>query len=218
VRSEIGRRSLLCSAAALVAAFAQSRSAFAAASAAVPLSPADQEVVQQAQTYLQNLGPLTANFLQVAPDGSTRTGKAWLQRPGKMRFQYDPPDRQLLVAGFGLLVFHDPAVNQTTNLPLSATPLGILLAKQVELSGDVTVTGVGHQPGEVLITMIRTGKAEQGNLTLVFSTDPMELRQWAVTDAQARVTRVSLYDITPGGPFRNSLFEYNDLTSPGSGD
>ncbi len=178
--------------------------------ASAPLSADDKALLAQVETYLNGQTALTANFLQVAADGSTRTGKAWLERPGKMRFEYDPPDPQLLVAGFGLLVYRDPALDQTTNIPLGSTPLGILLAKHVDFSkGDVTVTQVARQPGEDDITLIRTGKAAEGSLTLVFGTSPLELRQWQVLDAQGRQTRVSLYDIAPGGPFPDSLFQYN---------
>ncbi len=182
---------------------------------ATPLSAADQALITQAEAYLNGQSALTANFLQVAADGSTRTGKAWLERPGKMRFEYDPPDQQLLVAGFGLLVYRDPQLNQTTNIPLGSTPLGILLAKHVDLSsGSVTVTKVERDPGEDQITMIRTGKPAEGTLTLVFGTNPLQLRQWQVTDAQGRQTRVSLYDVLPGGPFPDSLFQYNTGEAP----
>lgn len=184
---------------------------------AMPLSAADQALISQIQTYLNGLTALTANFLQVAADGSTRTGKAWLQRPGKMRFEYDPPDPQLLVAGFGLLVYHDPALDQTTNIPLSATPLGILLSQHVVLSGDVRVTGIQQGLGEIDITLIRTGHAAQGSLTLVFGTNPLQLRQWQVVDAQQRETRVSLFDIAPGGPFPDSLFTYQGQSPIQSG-
>jgi outer membrane lipoprotein-sorting protein len=175
---------------------------------AAPLSQDDQGLIVQVENYLNGLTALTANFLQVAADGSTRTGKAWLQRPGKMRFAYDPPDPQLLVAGFGLLVYNDPELGQTTNIPLSATPLGILLAQHVVLSGAVTVTRIQRNPGEVDITLIRTGKAAAGSLTLVFGTGPLELRQWQVLDAQNRQTRVSLYDIASGGPFPDAMFTF----------
>ncbi len=177
-------------------------------------SAADKVLISEVESYLNGQTAITANFLQVAADGSTRTGKAWLQRPGKMRFAYDPPDPQLLVAGFGLLVYHDPQLDQTTNIPLGSTPLGILLSKHVDLNGDVTVTGINRQPGEDDITLTRTGKAAAGSLTLVFGTDPLELRQWVVDDAQGKQTRVSLYDIAAGGPFPDSLFEYNTGTSP----
>jgi outer membrane lipoprotein-sorting protein len=187
---------------------ARAKSLSPAAAPPLTLSAADQALVSQIEAYLNGLKALTANFLQVASDGSTRTGKAWLQRPGKMRFEYDPPDPQLLVAGFGVLVYNDPQLGQTTNIPLSATPLGILLAQHVVLSGGVTITDIQRNPGEVELTLIRTGKAAAGSLTLVFGTNPLELRQWQVLDAQNRETRVSLYDITPGGPFPDSLFEF----------
>ncbi len=188
-----------------------------ALAASAPVSAADQALLTQVQNYLNSLTALTASFLQVAADGSTRTGKAWIQRPGKMRFEYDPPDPQLLVAGFGLLVYHDPELDQTTNIPLSATPLGILLANHVVLTGGVTVTNIERDPGEDQITLIRTGKANEGSLTLVFGTAPLELRQWIVTDAQAKQTRVSLYDVTPGGPFPDSLFTYQGSSPIQSG-
>ena len=65
---------------------------------------------------------LKAHFLQVAPNGAISQGTAWLDRPGRMRFQYDPPSPLLLVAGHGLVVFHDKSLNQTSNIPLSAGP------------------------------------------------------------------------------------------------
>jgi outer membrane lipoprotein-sorting protein len=199
--------------ASVLGAFLLAPSAMAQATPFVP-DAADQSLIARIETYLNDQTSITANFLQVAADGSTRTGKAWLQRPGKMRFQYDPPDPQLLVAGFGLLVYRDPDLDQTTNIPLGSTPLGILLAKHVDLSGSVTVTNVQQEPGEDSISLIRTGKAAEGSLTLVFGTDPLELRQWVVDDAQGRETRVSLYDIAAAGPFPDSLFEYNTGSSP----
>ena len=179
------------------------------------LTPADQTLISQVETYLNKQTGLTANFLQVAADGSTRTGKAWLERPGKMRFEYDPPDKQLLVAGVGLLVYYDPQLDQTTNIPLGSTPLGILLAEHVNLnSAGVVVTNMQVQPGEDDITLIRKDKAGAGSLTLEFGTNPLELRQWVVVDAQGRQTRVSLYDVVPGGPYPDSLFQYNTGSSP----
>ncbi len=201
--------------AALAAAWSLSAGPACAQTTPLHLSAAGQTLLAQVEAYLNDQKGLTANFLQVAADGSTRTGKAWLERPGKMRFEYDPPDKQLLVAGYGLLVYHDPDLNQTTNIPLASTPLGILLAKHVDLnSGGVVVTNIQRQPGEDDITLIRKDKPAAGSLTLVFGTAPLELRQWVVNDAQGRQTRVSLYDIVPGGPYPNSLFQFNSGSAP----
>lgn len=178
------------------------------------------EALSRISAYLNSLHAVKARFVQVGPNGGVRTGTAILQRPGKMRFQYDKPDQQLVVAGFGLLVYHDPKLNQTTNIPLSATPLGILLAKHVTLSGAVTVTNVSTPPGEIEATLVRTGKAAQGHLTLIFSTDPLTLRQWRVTDAQGRTTQVTLYNLHKIKPLPNKAFEFvqgytNETPEPG---
>lgn len=172
------------------------------------LTPAEQKLVSDIEAYLNSLTSLKAKFLQIAPDGSVSQGLAWMERPGRMRFQYDPPSPYLLVAGHGLLVFHDSRLDQTTNILLSSTPLGILLAPHVQLSGAVTITGFQQQSGEIDLTLVRTAKPEAGSLTLVFSTNPLQLRQWAVRDAQDKVTRVSLYDVELGGHFPNRLFTY----------
>lgn len=181
----------------------------------LPLTPADNALILKVEAYLNAQKGLTANFLQVSANGATRSGKAWLERPGKMRFAYDSPDQQLLVAGFGLLVYHDPQLGQTTDIPLSATPLGILLAPHVNLeSAGVYVTAIDRQPGQVNITLVRRGKEAAGSLTLTFSTDPLELVAWTIQDAQGQQTSVHLYDVAPGGPFPDSLFQYNPPSPP----
>lgn len=179
------------------------------------LSGADQELVSQIDAYLNSQSAITANFLQVADDGSTRTGKAWMERPGRMRFEYDAPDPQLLLSGGGALIYHDPELNQTTNIPLGSTPLGILLAQHVDLDlAGIEITNIDREPGEYDITLARRGKETLGNLTLVFSANPLELRQWVVTDAQGHQTRVSLYDIAPTGPLPELLFEFSLPANP----
>jgi outer membrane lipoprotein-sorting protein len=174
------------------------------------LSAQDRADIARVEKYLNGMKALTARFLQVAPDGTTSEGKAWLVRPGRLRFQYDPPSPVLLVAGHGLMVFYDAQLNQTTNLPLSATPLGLLLQENLRLSGDVTVTGITRLPGQLQVTMVRTATPGDGSLTLIFADDPLALRQWVVVDGQHQETRVSLFDIQFGGSYPDSLFEFVD--------
>ena len=127
-----------------------------------------------------------------------------------MRFQYDPPSPLLLVAGHGLVVFHDKSLNQTSNIPLSKTPLGILLADHVRLQGDVTVTGMQRLPGQIQVSLVRTASPGDGTLTLIFADNPLTLRQWTVLDAQRQETRVTLYNVETGGQFDPKLFEFID--------
>jgi outer membrane lipoprotein-sorting protein len=176
----------------------------------VPLSAQDRSDIARIQTYLDGMRSLKARFLQVAANGSTASGTAWLDRPGKMRFEYDAPSPLLLVANHGLLVFHDDQLRQTTNVPIGSTPLGILLAEHVVLSGDVTVAGIDRQPGQLQITLVRTASPAEGNLTLVFADNPLALKQWAVVDGQRQETRVSLFDVELDGKFDQKLFDFND--------
>jgi outer membrane lipoprotein-sorting protein len=171
---------------------------------------ADSADLARIQTYLNGLHALKAHFLQIAPSGAVSEGTAWLERPGRMRFQYDPPSPFLLVAGHGMLIFHDAQLNQTTNIPIGQTPLGILLSDNVVLSGDVTVTAMQRLPGQIQVSLIRTGKAADGTLTLVFSDNPLALKQWSVLDAQRQETRVTLYNVELGGSFDSNLFNFVD--------
>jgi outer membrane lipoprotein-sorting protein len=177
---------------------------------ATPLTAQDQADLRRIEIYLNGIHTLKARFEQIAPDGAPSGGVVWLQRPGKMRFQYDPPSPFLLVAGYGLLVFHDSQLQQTSNIPLGRTPLGLLLQDNLTLSGGITVTHIVRYPGQIQVTLLRTASPNEGTLTLIFADNPLALRSWIVVDAQRRATRVSLYDIQLGGTFDQSLFSYID--------
>ena len=187
----------------------------AAAPVAARLTPENRADLGRIEAYLNAIGTLKAHFLQIAPDGSTAEGTAWMQRPGRMRFQYDPPAPLLLIAGHGVFVYYDRELRQVTNIPLGQTPLGILLGEHVAFTGEVTVTGFEHLPGQIQVTLVRTGSPGDGSLTLVFSDKPLALRQWAVTDAQRQETRVTLYDVELGGTFDQDLFTFNPSDYPG---
>jgi outer membrane lipoprotein-sorting protein len=182
----------------------------AAAPTPAPLTPQDSADLARIEAYLNGIHTLKARFLQVAPDGATAEGIAWMQRPGRMRFQYDPPNPLLLVAGHGLFVYYDRELRQVTNIPLGQTPLGILLAKHISLSGDVTVTGFERLPGQLQVTLVRTASPGDGSLTLVFSDNPLQLRQWTVLDARRQETRVTLYNVELGGTFDQDMFTLVD--------
>ena len=171
--------------------------------------------IARIEAYLNGLRSLKARFLQIAPNGQTAQGTAWLVRPGRMRFEYDPPSPLLLVAGHGLFVFRDNELRQTTNIPLGRTPLGILLADHIQLSGPVTITNYQHQGGTIEVTVVRTETPGEGSLTLVFQDSPLLLREWIVTDAQRRETRVSLFNMELGGSFPDSLFTFVDPSTMG---
>ena len=198
--------SLALSAAAPLEAFAQGA-----------LSAQDRADIARVEAYLNTITTLKARFQQIAPDGAVTGGTAWIDRPGRMRFQYDPPAPFLLVGGHGLLVFNDSKLQQTSNIPIGRTPLGLLLADNLKLSGDVTVTGVTRFPGQLQVSLYRTATPGDGTLTLIFADNPLALRSWRVVDAQRRETRIALFDVQLGGHFDQSLFSFVDPHALDSG-
>lgn len=177
-----------------------------AQTAPVQLRPADQGWVSRIEDTLGKVTTLQARFRQTAADGSTTSGTATLDRPGRMRFDYDKPSPLLLVANDGRVVFQDRSVDQVTTLPLDRTPLGLLLRPEFKLSGDVTVTGFEHRDGQIRVQLVRTQSAGEGSLTLVFSDAPLALLGWSVVDAQGRTTTIALSDVHLGGTVSQSLF------------
>lgn len=177
----------------------------------------DRVTIAAVEAYLNGIKRLRAKFLQVAPNGAISGGTMWLDRPGKMRFDYDPPAPFLLVANYGILLYHDKQLDQTSNIPLSQTPLGILLSDRVRLSGDVQVTGIDRLPGEVVLRIQRTGSPGDGSLALSFIDKPLTLRQWTVTDPQRQETRVTLLNPEAGGSFDAKLFEFKAPSGPFGG-
>ncbi len=180
-------------------------------------SPQDLADLARIEVYLNSVRTLRARFAQSAPDGDVTQGVALLQRPGRMRFQYDAPSPFLLIANAGILFFHDSQLRQTTNIPLSRTPLGILLADRATLSGDVAVTRFARLTGQIQVTLVRTANPGEGTLTLVFSDSPLTLRQWTIVDQQGKQTRVTLSNLEPGVAIDAKQFDYSALPTTSGG-
>lgn len=180
---------------------ARAQGAAATPQAAV-LKPTDAGWIARVQDALNAIHTIKARFQQIAPDGTRSTGQAWLDRPGKMRFDYDKPSPLLLIANDGKVVYQDRELGQVTTLPLDRTPLGLLLRPDLRLSGDVTVTAFQHDHGLVQVTLVRTATPSEGSLTLIFNDSPLTLKSWVVKDAQGRETQIDLFNVVsnPGNP------------------
>jgi outer membrane lipoprotein-sorting protein len=177
---------------------------------AAVLSDADQSALSGIQLYLNGLKSLKGRFLQISADGKTTQGGFWLVRPGEMRFQYDPPSPLLLVAGQGKVVFYDSSLPQLSTIPLSQSPLGLLLRDTISLTGDVTVTDFHRDPGQLQVTLVKTASPGEGSLTMILNEAPLALVGWSVVDAQGQETRIRLSDIVSGGTYAASLFTFTD--------
>jgi outer membrane lipoprotein-sorting protein len=163
-----------------------------AAAAIGDTDAAASEDVAQIEGYLNGLRSLRADFVQINPDGGTATGKLYYERPDKMRLDYDPPSRLLIIANGLTLVYQDRRLKQVSRLFTSSTPLGFLLEDEIRLDGEVTVTDLERRGGELTVTLVQTDEPTQGSITLAFAEQPFELRRWTVIDPQGYATHVML--------------------------
>lgn len=220
------RQMMLAAAAALglaILAFAVATAGSVAAHAASSdkaqvnnLNAEDRADVDRVSAYLSNLTDLQGNFLQVGPDGSLAEGQFYLRRPGRLRFEYTPPEKMLVVAD-GTWVAVKDGFSATQRYPIGATPLGLLLEDHVDLATEVKIMSVERQPGALRIKLADTTGNAPGDLTLVFDEPSLQLRQWIVTDAQGLQTTVALRNIQTGVRAANALFVIKGEQRPGVG-
>lgn len=172
---------------------------------------AQSGVINAVETYLNSVTTLEARFQQIAPDGGLATGKLYLQRPGRLRLDYDPPSRIRLVApGDWRLIFYDASIKQVNVIPIGQTPLGILLDDEISLDDEVEVVEVERAGEEVALTLVREDRADQGSVTLVFGERPLTLRRWSVVDPQGLQTHILLEEVRTGGRIDPELFRWRD--------
>jgi len=172
---------------------------------------AQASVVADVERYLNEIDTLEARFSQIAPNGELATGKVYIQRPGRLRFDYDPPSQIRLVApGDWRLVFYDASIQQVNVIPISQTPLGILLDSEIALDADVEVTDIQRAGDELALTLVRKDADDQGSVTLVFGERPLALRRWTVVDPQGLVTHILLENVETGGALDPELFRWRD--------
>lgn len=178
------------------------------AAQAMPLTATDTADIAKIEAYLNGFRTLKSRFLQISANGATAEGTAWISRPGKLRFEYDPPSPLLLIVGYGVGFFIDTKLGQTNNFPVLSSPLSILLADKILLRDQVEIDAIDRLPGQIQITLHRAKQSDEGSITLVFATAPLALRSWSVIDAQRNETRVSLFKTEFGGVFDNKMFTY----------
>ncbi|MEM7042037.1 MAG: outer membrane lipoprotein carrier protein LolA [Pseudomonadota bacterium] len=162
--------------------------------------------VAEIEDYLSAMKSLRADFVQLEPNGGTSSGNLYYMRPDKMRLDYDDPNPVLIVANGWQVIYHDRKLDQVSHLLTSQTPLSFLLKKKVKLSGDVTVTDVREREGEILLTLVQSDEPELGTVELAFASQPLELRRWAVTDAQGLTTHILLERAEVGAKIDKKLF------------
>ena len=150
-----------------------------------------------------------AKFRQVASGGGIATGQLWMARPGRMRFEYDPPSPILLLADMFYVYYVDKELVQMSKVGLKSTPAWLLLRDPITFS-DLIVTRFERGANTLRVTVVEKTEPDNGSLTMVFSDNPLALQQWSIVDQQRKTTTVSLYDERFGMALDPKLFVYQD--------
>lgn len=179
-----------------------------------PLAAAAQKLpLNDISAYLNKLQTAKGEFTQINDDGSISTGTIYIKRPGKVRFEYNPPETALVIAGSNTVVIYDGKSNQPPeSYPLSRTPLSIILARNVNLAAANMVTGHAFDGTATVVTAQDPQNPDYGNIQMKFTGNPVELRQWVINDGNGSQTTVVLGDLQKGANLPNRLF---DVGSPG---
>lgn len=203
-----GVRSTAACAGALLALLVLATSAAAAEPEPLRLSSEDKVLLSQVEEYLNGITTVEAGFVQMSAMGSYAKGRMYLQRPGRMRFEYEPPTPYLLVADGTWFIYVDQELEQVTYLPLKKTPADFLLRKKISFSDGVVVTAIERTISTVRIEMADLDEPDAGRVILAFVRRPLSLKSWTVHDPQGQRTRVTLVDPRYGKPLDKALFQY----------
>jgi outer membrane lipoprotein-sorting protein len=169
---------------------------------------AEKLSLSQISKYLNSLQTVKGAFTQINDDGTISTGTIYIKRPGRIRFEYNPPEKTLVLASAGAVAIYDPKTNQgPETYPLNRTPLKIILARQVNLGRANMVTGHSYDGKATTITAQDPEHPEYGNIQLKFTANPVELRQWIINDDSGSSTTVVLGALKKTGALPASLFD-----------
>ncbi|MBL9061291.1 outer membrane lipoprotein carrier protein LolA [Tabrizicola sp.] len=168
--------------------------------------------------YLNGLTTVEADFTQVNSDGTISTGKIYIKRPGRIRFEYGPPDRSLVIAGAQTVAIFDSKSNQPPEqYPLKRTPLNLILAQNIDLGRAKMVVGHTEDGTSTRVRAQDPEHPEYGTIEMVFTADPVELRQWVITDDLGAQTTVILGEMAKGGSMSGRLFDISAETAARGG-
>jgi outer membrane lipoprotein-sorting protein len=196
-----------------IAALALAPAAYAQATPVALQGAERAQAIAAANRYLNSYARLQARFTQSSPGGGRSSGTLYIQKPGRMRFQYDPPAQLLVVADGRVVAVRDNELRTTERTPLRSTPLNIILGQNIDLERNARVLRVSRSgPWDLITVRDRAGQMD-GQTTLQFNNG--QLRSWDVIDATGARTRVTLSNVTEPGSLDASLFRLPDVVERG---
>lgn len=169
------------------------------AAAPLKLAPEQQTAVNAISDYLNSFKTLQGEFTQISPKGNMSQGIFYISKPGKMRFEYAPPNPFLIVSDGTWLTIKNVKKEKGDQFPLSQTPLRLVLGNKVDILKDTDIIDFQDQDGMTTVTVEdKKNTLGSGQLTLIYDQARKALQQWIVTDGKGRKTTVSLENLQAG--------------------
>lgn len=178
------------------------------------LTAQEKALVNEVSRFFNSYRTLQGSFTQISPRGRVSTGRFFIAKPGKMRFEYTPPHPLVIVSDGTWVAIRNNAKDKVDYYPLSKTPLKMVLAERVDLMRDAQVQKVEQKDGMLIVTLKARDKSVPGFLQLVYDPQQKVLRQWMVVDAQGRRTTISLSELQMNTKMNGKLFR---VKRPGEG-
>jgi outer membrane lipoprotein-sorting protein len=174
--------------------------------AAQPAQAQGQVGVPEIEKYFNAIRTLKARFVQTNPNGSIIQGTLYVRRPGRMRFEYDPPSQLKIVADGFQVTMWDPTTKDFGQWPIGWTAVSFLVKDPMSLSGDLRVEKLERVNGLIEATMSQTKKPKDGKVIVRFSENPLTWRGWTIIDSRGQQVSVALTDMQTGMQLADSLF------------
>jgi outer membrane lipoprotein-sorting protein len=157
------------------------------------------KAVQRINAYFNGITNLQGSFDQVDSTNKHTSGRFYVQRPGRIRFDYAPPSALRIVADGAFLAIEDSDLKTVEKYPIKSTPFRLLLTDAVDLGRDARIVGVESEEGTLAISLEDNGGDAAGTIKLTFDNGPeLRLKQWLITDAQGLTTQVTVDNIVSG--------------------
>lgn len=169
------------------------------------------ENLQKIETYLNNIKSMEATFVQMASNGATAEGRLFIKKPNKIRMEYAEPTNVLIVGDGDFIVYNDLDLDQVTHIDYNDIPASLILSDKIKIDGEkIKVIDFYQDSGSTSITLDYVNKGDLGPITLVFSNNPLELKQWKIVDPQSVEVSVSLYDIKKDFEIDDNVFKFKN--------
>ncbi|SKA33390.1 Outer membrane lipoprotein-sorting protein [Enhydrobacter aerosaccus] len=169
-----------------------------------------QTGVPEIENYFNSIRTLQSRFVQSNPNGSVVQGTLYVRRPGRMRFEYDPPSQLKIVADGFQVTLWDPATRDFGQWPIGWTAASFLVKDPLKLSGDLTVQALNRDAdGLINATIVQTRKPQEGKVIVRLAENPLTLRGWSIVDNRGNTVTVTLTSVQSGMQLADSLFKYD---------